>query len=180
MLATLAEPVATPTPTSQYYVRSDGTGTCLTADSPSALRTALSKAGPGSTIWLRGGTYNDGEVTLPSSGSPGTPLVIRNYASETVTFDGIDPDPFTWTAQGGGVYRTTVRCQDPHLVLLGSGRMYAYHALSDLQNLKWGPGFFATGTTLYVRLPGDADPSTAFVRASRFNRGYRTPLGAWR
>lgn len=170
--ATLAEPVATPTPTSQYYVRSDGTGTCLTADSPCALRTALSKAAAGSTIWLRGGTYNDGEVTLPTSGAPGAPLVIRNYAGETVTFDGIDPAPFTWTAQGGGVYRTTVRYPDPHLVLLGTSRMYAYHALTDLQNLKWGPGFFATGTTLYVRLPGDADPSTASVRASRFNRGF--------
>ena len=46
---------------------------------------------------------------------------------------------------------------DTHLVRAEGDRLYPYQSLSDLQNLVWGlPGFYADGTTLYVRLAGDA------------------------
>ena len=95
-------------------------------------------------------------------GTAGAPIVIRSYAGETAILDGGDPATFTWAAQGGGVYRATVNVADPHLVTANGQRLYPYQSLADLQSLIWGiPGFYASGTTVYVRLAGDANPNSA-------------------
>jgi len=50
--------------------------------------------------------------------------------------------------------------ESPVRVTANGQRLLPYQSLSDLQNLIWGvPGFCASGTTVYVRLAGDADPS---------------------
>lgn len=52
---------------------------------------------PGSTIWLRGGTYT-GAMNLSVNGSSGSPITFRNYNRERAIYDG----------QGGnGVFDTT-------------------------------------------------------------------------
>ena len=122
---------------------------------------------------LRGGVYYQGELTLPRSGAEGAPIVIRGFGGETAVLDGADPALFNWTARGGGVYRTTINVGDTHLVVADGERLYPYQSLSDLQNLDWGiPGFFVNGTTLDVRLAGNADPQNAAMVVSRYNSAF--------
>jgi hypothetical protein len=165
--------ITIPAPTKSYYVISTGSGTTCNLASPCALSAALSQAQSGQEIVLRGGVYYQGEMSLPRSGAAGAPMVIRGYTGETAIMDGGDPATFTWTAQGGGVYRATVNVGDPHLLIANGQRLYPYQSLSDLQNLAWDtPGFYATGTTVYVRLAGDANPNSAAMIVSRFNNAF--------
>jgi hypothetical protein len=160
--------ITIPTPTHSYYVSPSGSGTTCSLAAPCSLTEGLSQAQPGREVVLRGGVYYRAE-TLPRSGTSGAPIVVRGYPGETAVLDGADPATFTWTDQGGGVWRTTVNAPDPHLVLSNGQRLYPYQNLSDLQNLKWGiPGFYASGTTLYVRLAGNANPNTTPMVVSRY------------
>ena len=59
------------------------------------LSYALGVAEPGDTIYVRAGTYPEGEINIPKSGLPGSPITIRNYPGErpilfhtTVRFNG--------------------------------------------------------------------------------------------
>lgn len=165
--------IALPSPASTYIVSTSGSGSACSLAAPCALGTALNAAQPGASIQLRAGTYYTGELTTPRSGSAGAPIVIRSYAGERAIFDGADPATFTWTAQGGGVYRTTVNVPDTHLVSADDQRLYPYGTLADLQSLSWGiPGFYVSGETVYVRLAGDANPATKTMRVSRYNTGF--------
>ncbi|ETX06063.1 MAG: hypothetical protein ETSY2_19325, partial [Candidatus Entotheonella gemina] len=60
-----------------------GTKATTTVASAKALRTALSKAGPGTTIVVKGGKYS-GDFTLSKSGNASKPITIR--ADGKVTF----------------------------------------------------------------------------------------------
>jgi hypothetical protein len=68
---------------------------------PWNLKTALSRASPGDTVWLRGGEYR-GRFTCYASGRPGEPIIYRQYPSEHVTI--IGP-----RAQVGAI---TLQCHD--------------------------------------------------------------------
>ena len=165
--------IVLPTPSKTYYVTPSGSGTTCSLASPCALSSAINQAQAGQAIALRGGVYYQGEFTLPRSGSGGSPIVLRSYPGETAILDGSDPATFTWTAQGGGVYHATVNVADPHLVLANGQRLYPYQTLADLQSLAWGiPGFYASGTSVYVRLAGDANPNTATMNVSRYNNAF--------
>jgi parallel beta-helix repeat protein len=165
--------ITLPTPSKTYYVTPTGSGTTCSLASPCTLSSAINQAQAGQAIALRGGTYYQGEFTLPRSGSSGSPIVLRSYPSEMAILDGSDPATFTWTAQGGGVYRATVNVGDPHLVLANGQRLYPYQTLTDLQSLAWGiPGFYASGTSVYVRLAGNANPNTATMNVSRYNHAF--------
>ncbi len=165
--------IVLPAPSKTYYVTPTGSGTTCNLASPCVLSSAISQAQAGQAIVLRGGTYYQGEFTLPRSGSSGAPIVLRSYPGETAILDGSDPATFTWTSQGGGVYRATVNVADPHLVLAGDQRLYPYQTLADLQSLAWGiPGFYASGTSVYVRLAGDAIPNPATMHVSCYNYAF--------
>jgi len=165
--------IAIPTPNDSFYVSPTGSGTACSLAAPCSLTEGLNRAGPGDEMVLRDGVYYQGEIALPRSGTADAPIVVRGYLGETAVLDGADPATFTWAAQGGGVYRTTVNASDPHLVLADGDRLYPYQSLSDLQNLRWGiPGFYASGTALYVHLAGDADPNTAAMIVSRYNHAF--------
>ncbi|MFL7791196.1 MAG: hypothetical protein AB8I69_03575, partial [Anaerolineae bacterium] len=162
-----------PAPNDSYYVSPAGGGTACSLAMPCALSYGLSQAHPGDEVVLRGGVYYRGEIDLPRSGAPGAPIVIRAYAGETPVLDGGDPATFAWTSQGGGVYRATVNAAGPHLVTANGQRLYPYQSLSDLQNLTWGiPGFYASGTTVYVRLAGNTNPNGATMVVSRYNTAF--------
>jgi hypothetical protein len=110
---------------------------------------------------------------LPRSGTANAPIVFRSYPGETAILDGADPASFSWTSSGGGVYRATVNAPDPHLVVSNGQRLYPYQSLADVQNLAWGlPGFFASGTTLYVRLAGNVNPATTTMEVTRYNYAF--------
>jgi len=159
--------IAVPASSHSYYVSPAGSGTECSLAAPCSLTEGLSQAQPGQEVVLRGGVYYRSE-TLPRSGAAGAPIVIRGYPGETAVLDGADPATFTWTNQGGGVWRTTVNASDPHLVLSNGQRLYPYQSQTDLQNLRWGiPGFYANGTSLYVRLAGNANPNTTTMIVSR-------------
>jgi hypothetical protein len=165
--------IVIPAPLHSYYVAPTGSGTACTLAAPCSLAEGLSQAGPGDEVVLRGGVYYQGEIALPRSGTVGAPILVRAYPGETVVLDGADPATFTWTNVSGGVWRTTVNASDPHLVLADGQRLYPYQSLADLQNLAWSiPGFYADGTTLYVRLAGDADPNGATMVVSRYNYAF--------
>jgi parallel beta-helix repeat protein len=162
--------IAIPPPSKSYYVTPSGNGTTCSLASPCSLSTAIDQAQAGQEVVLRGGVYYQGELSLPRSGTAVAPIVIRGYQGETAVLDGADPASFTWQDQGGGVYRATVNAADTHLVMADGKRLYPYQSLADLQNLIWGvPGFFASGTAIYVRLEGNANPSTRTMLVSRFN-----------
>jgi hypothetical protein len=170
--ATRAE-ISVPAPSHSYYVSPTGSGSTCSLASPCALTYALNQAQPGQAVVLREGTYYQGGLTLPRSGAAGMPIMIQSYPGETATLDGGDPNTFTWTDQDGGVYRTTVTASDPHLVMSNGQRLYPYQSLADLQNFIWGiPGFYASGTTLYVRLAGNVNPGTTTMVVSRYNTAF--------
>jgi len=163
--------IVIPTPDESFYVSPGGVGTACSPVAPCALVEGLNQAGPGDAVILRGGVYYEGEILLPYSGTPSAPIVIQSYPGEMAVLDGADPATFAWTAQGGGVYHTTVKASDPHLVLANGERLYPYHSLADLQSLRWGiPGFYADGTALYVRLEGNADPNGVAMVVSRYRQ----------
>jgi len=153
-----------------------GSGTSCTEPSPCSLGEGISQAVAGDEVVLRGGIYFQGGISLPWSGSDGAPIVIRAFDGETPILDGSDPQSFDWVPSGGGVYLTTVNVGDTHLVVADGERLYPYQNLADLQGLIWGiPGFFSDGTTLYVRLAGDADPNAADMRVSKHNFALEVP-----
>jgi hypothetical protein len=156
-----------------YYVSPSGSGSVCSMAEPCSLLDGLSRAYPGDEVVLRGGVYYEGGISLPRSGEDGAPITIVGYDGEQTILDGADPDVFTWTPQGGGVYQTTVNVGDPHLVTAAGERLYPYGSLSDLQSLIWDtPGFYAEGTSLYVRLAADADPNGVEMVVSRHNHAF--------
>jgi hypothetical protein len=166
--------VTIPVPGHSYYVSPTGSGTACTQAAPCSLTYGLNQAGPGEEVVLRSGTYYWNSFSLPRSGSSGAPIVIRGDIGETAVLDGADPSTFTWTVYGGGVYYTPLNAANPHLVLANSQRLFPYDNLTDLQNLSRGntPGFYASGTTLYVHLAGNANPNTATMVVSRYGNAF--------
>lgn len=165
--------IVIPLPRHAYYASPTGSGTTCSLAVPCSLTEGLNQAQPGDAVILRGGVYYQGEITLPRSGTAGMPIIILGLSGETAVLDGSDPATFTWTAEGGGVYHTTVNAPDPHLVLSNGKRLYPYQSLADVQNLAWGlPGLYASGTTLYVRLAGDVNPGTTAMTISRYESAF--------
>jgi hypothetical protein len=171
--ATRAE-ISIPTPTHSYYVSPLGSGSTCNATSPCSLAEGLSQVQPGEAVVLRGGTYYEGEFDFPRSGTAGAPIMVQSYSGESAILDGADPAAFTWTAQGGGVYHTTVNAPDPHMVLADGQRLFPYENLTNLQNLSRDntPGFLADGTSIYVHLAGGADPNAATMEVARYNYAF--------
>jgi hypothetical protein len=167
--STRADP-SLPAATRTYEVTPAGAGSACSAASPCALATALGLVRAGEEVVLRAGVYRAGDLVLGHAGTAASPIVIRAATGEAAILDGGDPATFAWTAEGGGVYRTTVTAAAPHLVMAGGQRLFPYSSLADLQALAAGvPGFFADGTTLRVRLAGDANPAAQDLVVSRFN-----------
>jgi parallel beta-helix repeat protein len=166
--------ITIPAPNHSYIVSPSGSGTACSQSSPCSLEEGLDQAQPGDAVILRGGVYYQDDTSLPRSGTSGAPVVIRGYAGETAVLDGADPDTFAWTASGGGVYQTTVNVADTHLVLANGQRLFPYTSLSGLQSLDRGntPGFYASGTTLYVHLAGGIDPNGVAMTVSRYGSAF--------
>lgn len=73
---------------------------------------ALSVAQPGDSVELRAGTHR--EVVAPArSGTPGSPITIENYNGELAVISALDVVAGPWTAQGNGIYATTVTGNRP-------------------------------------------------------------------
>lgn len=171
--ATTRAEITIPAPINSHYVSPAGVGAVCSLASPCALSAGINRAQAGDAVILRGGVYSQGEITLPRSGAAGAPIIIQSYPGENAILDGADSANFEWTAQGGGVYRATVNVGEPHLITANDQRLMPYTTLADLQNLVWGvPGFYASGTTVYARLAGDANPNSATMAVARYNHAF--------
>jgi len=160
--------ITVPKPNNSYYVSPNGGGTACSLDTPCSLIEGLNRAGPGEAVFLRGGVYYQGEIKLPRSGRADSPIIVQSYPGEKAILDGADPASFTWIGVGNGIYRTTVNAPDLNLVVANGQRLYHYRSMGDLQSLRWElPGFYADGTTLYVRLADNSDPNNATMVVSR-------------
>ncbi|MCE9615588.1 MAG: right-handed parallel beta-helix repeat-containing protein [Lentisphaerae bacterium] len=138
------------------------------------LARALSEAKAGTTVLLRKGTYYEGGLRLPVSGTAEAPVVVRGYPGERVVVSGADPgalDPAGWTSEDGGLYSFpgtgshTGTCVED----LNSGRMIRLFDVPSLDELKAGRingigtfaelgiagGAYGDGTRVYVKLPAD-------------------------
>ena len=162
-----------PEPERTYYVSPEGSGDACTIASPCPLISGIAQAQAGEAVVLRGGVYQTGDMRLPRSGTSSQPIQIRGYPGETPILDGSDSDSnaFSWSPYQNGVYRTTVNVAEPHYVMADGVRLFPYDVLTDLEDLSRDnmPGFYASGTTLYVHLSGERDPGTAVMAISRYN-----------
>jgi hypothetical protein len=89
----------------QYYVSPNGTPQSAgTLADPLDLATALAPggpAGPGDTVWLRGGTYA-GAFVSTLTGTPAAPIQVLAFPGERPTIDGrTDSAVATLTVNGG-------------------------------------------------------------------------------
>ena len=71
------------------------------------VRKAVAVAMPGDSVKLRAGTYRE-LVNPVRSGTAGSPITIENYNGEQAIISALDVVPGPWSAQGGGIYATTV------------------------------------------------------------------------
>lgn len=164
--------ITIPAAKNRYIVSPNGQGTACNDASPCSLREGIQRAQPGDEVLLRGGVYYDGEIVLPRSGEPGAPIMIRGEAGAIV--DGSDPGSFTWTAEGGGVYYTTVATKQIYLVMANDKRLYPYRSMKAFRERRWQlPGYYQDGDRLYVHLENDADPNQAKMVIARYNRGFK-------
>ena len=165
-----------PDPKKVYYVAPDGSGSSCTLSTPCALTYAVAQAQAGEAVFLRGGTYSTGDISPPRSGTADEPIVIRAYPGETAVLDGSDPDSdqFAWSPYQNGVYTATVNAANPHYITADGVRLFPYDDLTDLEQLARDgiPGFFTSGTTLYVHLAGDQNPSGVSMVISRFGNAF--------
>jgi hypothetical protein len=165
--------IVVPAPSRTLHVAPAGSGTQCTSASPCGLADAISSATPGDHVVLRGGTYYEGEFAIPRSGTASAPIVIRSAPGERAILDGADPGAFQWSSLGGGVYRTSLRAADPHVVIAGGQRLFPYQSADELRSLRWGvPGFRASGTSLDVHLAGGADPASMTMVIARYNNAF--------
>ncbi|PGQ44302.1 right-handed parallel beta-helix repeat-containing protein, partial [Bacillus thuringiensis] len=87
--STFAQSNSNANPVTNYYV--SPTGNDLnpgTLDQPFAtIQKAANVAKEGSTIYIRGGVYNQ-KVRVAHSGTSGAPITFQNYQDEKVILDG--------------------------------------------------------------------------------------------
>ncbi len=128
------------------------------------LAKALSVASAGAKILLYDGTYYEGDLSAPRSGTSSKPIVIQNAPGAKPVLSGVDTDFVAfWTLYDAAnhLYRTPCAVQ-PENAYLNGGQFYHYQALADLLSHPWPQpgGYFVDGAFLYARFPGDMPPGT--------------------
>ena len=92
-----------------YYVATTGVDTHAGTSVSSPFKT-ISKAASimtaGDTCYIRGGTYRE-TVTLPRSGTAGSPIRFQAYSNEAVTISGLD-QVSGWSLHENDIYKTTI------------------------------------------------------------------------
>jgi hypothetical protein len=139
------------------------------------LNKALSVANAGGKILLYDGTYYEGDLSAPRSGTATAPIVIENAPGARPILSGLDTN-FTasWTLFNATsqVYRTPCT-STPVNAYLNGGQFFHFPSLADLLNPPWNQpgGYFADGAFLYARFPGDTPPGTNVVTVPAHTTG---------
>jgi hypothetical protein len=162
--------------TSVFYVDSLGNDSNTGTSTATAFRTlgkALSSISTsGTTIYVRKGTYYEGDLNLTKSGTTGNPVTIRNFPGERPIINGTDQtfNP-VWVVYdaANNVYKTTSAAQPLHAYINGK-HLFHYLKLADLVNKVWSEpsGFFHDGATFYVRFPVGTTPGNATITIPKY------------
>lgn len=132
----------------------------------------------GSTIYIRNGTYYEGDYTFSRSGTTNNPITIRNYPGHHPKMNGTDItfSP-TWVVYNAtnNVYRTSSTAQPLHAYMNGK-HMFHYLVLNDLVNKTWDEpcGFYCDGSYFYVRFPSGSAPANNRVTIPKYSEAFET------
>ncbi len=98
---------ASTTRSADYFVSPDGNNSNPgSLGSPFAtIQRAASLAGPGDTVFVRGGVYRETVVPI-QSGTPGAPIRFTAYNNERVWVTGLDRVSTGWLIHSGSIYTT--------------------------------------------------------------------------
>nr|MBC8248539.1 right-handed parallel beta-helix repeat-containing protein [Anaerolineales bacterium] len=139
-----------------YYVSPDGDDANPGSfDQPwRTIQHAVDSVGPGDTIWVRGGTYNEG-VVVATSGLPGLPITLIGYPGEVAILDGSGLEQRDGIDIGGADYWTFQDLVIQDYILEGErgfGLVSRYHSQGIiLQNLE----FSLVGTPIKFNQGGE-------------------------
>jgi len=129
-------------------------------------------AGPGNTVFIRGGVYHE-QVTVHKSGTASARIVFRNYQNESVTIDGADPIT-GWVNAGGKIWTASM----PTDLGQGNNQVFVDHVLMndarwpnnglDLSHpvLESAPSVTATTTSATINDPKLTQPAGFWVGAT--------------
>jgi len=137
------------------------------------LKAGFAALAPGTTLFIRAGTYYEGELSVPSGGSGDAPIVIRSYEGEKVVIDCSHPDVTSadWGAAGDGIYSTPLGEMSWNISLeeRGTGKHYRSYPLRTREELTSGQSagmsferlgftgaYYHDGETLHLRVPQGA------------------------
>lgn len=161
-----------------YHVSPDGNDGNSGASEAEAFATlghALAIATAGSKILMHNGRYLEGDLFAPRSGTAASPIVIEGAPGAKPVLDGTDPNFVpTWTLHdaANAIYRTPCASQPTNAYLDGE-HFFHYLNLDDLTAGRWSMpgGYFADGSNLYARFPGNAAPAGHVLTIPRFTTG---------
>jgi len=138
---------------------------------PKTLKAAFAALTPGTTLYLRGGTYYEGGLNIPSGGSRETPIVIRSYRNEKPVIDCsiAEVTDREWEHSGDGIYTIPLDMESWNICLEDrrTGKHYRSYPLRTRKELaekqSAGMSFERIGLTgayhhdgenLHLRTPG--------------------------
>ncbi|MFM9944783.1 MAG: T9SS type A sorting domain-containing protein [Bacteroidia bacterium] len=166
------------------YVSPSGNGSDYSLSKPGNIKTLLTSAlDCGTTILLKGGTYEVGSinVSLNKDCSESQRIVIMPYNNETVIFDGGDYTQYTWTktSSDSTMYYASIGSHLAYnaLCLFDSLRLYPYPFLTppgiapnhpSLSNLGFEQsGFYRKGNLVYIKMLDKRNPNQAKIIFSK-------------
>jgi len=180
---TLKDPSITPTQIVKY-VSPQGSGTEYSYQQPGSLTALLSTdIACGTTIILKGGRYDIGEMhlNLAQQCSEKSPIIFMAADNETPIFSGGDDEQYSWirTAEDTSIFVTTIRKELEYntLMMMDSVRMYPYPFLKSpdiqpsypsLQNLGYDvSGFYRKGNLVYCKTVDHMNPNQSHIIFSK-------------
>lgn len=182
VLAAVLAPGAAAGPT---YVVDRGNLSCSDAGPGSAahpfctIGAAVKKGGPGVTVEVRPGVYPE-RITVPVSGAPDDPFVIRGVAlpGQPVVIEGADDfsDPAAWQPAGGDRWLAAAVAVAPKQVFVDGARLAFWAGATDsLPPLSFA---YEAGVGLFVHSPG-VHPGARRVQVGVRTNGFRLNARAW-
>lgn len=118
---TRIEPSIADTPRKLYIaMNGDDANPGTSAKPQKTFAKAFSTATAGTTIYVRGGVYYEGDLQFAHSGRPGEPIVVRSYPGETAILDGSNPslsEAGAWKDEGNNIYSTAFQGKCYNMIL---------------------------------------------------------------
>jgi parallel beta-helix repeat protein len=137
---------------------------------------ASARAGPGVTIFVRPAVYRE-EVTVPTSGTAGSPLVFR-ATGPSVILDGADSfsSPGSWTLYSGNVWRASGVTWSPLQVMVDGVRCTL--STASPSSIPLQSFAYVQGSGLYLNA-GVGNPGNHQTFVGRRSHGFLVSGRSW-